>query len=78
MNARWIFVLVCAALANTPPHAAVPEGLKGKVYFIKPSNVLPDFGRLEPALIIYTNPIQAIDFLSAALKPRYAVDKNHH
>jgi len=61
MNMRPIWLLICAALAlraDSPPYGMAQEGLKGKVYFIKPLTSLPDFARLEPALTIYTNPIQ--------------------
>jgi hypothetical protein len=71
MNMRPILPQVCAALgiltfgslagADSPSGILAPDGFKGKVYFLdKPNLLLPDFSRLEPALIIYTNPIQVV------------------
>jgi hypothetical protein len=43
---------VCSAQFVPPP-----DGLKGNVYFISPQLRLPDFGRMEPVGVVYTNPL---------------------
>jgi PA14 domain len=48
---------ICAAFALCAAAQDTPEGLKGTVYYIPPSDSLPNLDRLEPVGTIYTNPL---------------------